>query len=197
MPNTTSVILLVRGFIDDRLKTDGRNIFEYLGDNSFILSESFISASSILVFKNGTLLTSGYIYNSTTNEITITSLATNDIIEIRYSYYAKYSDNEILAYIDSALCYFVQYRYEKVFEINSSNDIVSTQGSNPLKNELRFIAIIASILIEPENIKITTKEFTITGKEERSRSEQVKDAFAKWTRNFGVIEFLADDTSVW
>jgi hypothetical protein len=196
MANTTSLILLVRGLIDDKLKTDGRNVYEYTGDNVFTLTESFISSSSILVFRNGTHITIGYSYNSTTNEITITALAVGDIIEVRYSYYAKYSDTEILGYIDSALCYFVQYRYVRVFEVNGIN-VIANPGTNPSKNELRFIAIITAILIEPNNIKIQTKEFTINGKEEKSASDQIKEAFAKWTRNFGVIEFLEDDTSVW
>lgn len=197
MANTTSVISLVRGLIDDKLKINGRNIFEYTGDLNFVLSESFVSSSSIQVFKNGILQTSGYTYNSATNEVIFTSLTLGNIIEIRYSYYAKYSDSEILDAIASALCYFVQYRYNKVFEINNSDDIVAVSGTNPDKRDLQFIAIITAIVLEPNNIKIQTKEFTIIGTETKSKSEQLQEAFSKFTRSLGIIEFLEDNTSVW
>lgn len=193
MANTDTIRNYIRGLIDDELKSDGRDTYQYESDNRFTLSEPFVDSNTISVFKNGTLLTSGvdYTYDSTNNQIVISaSLTLNDIILITYSYYAKYSDSEILNYIESALCYFVQYRYKKVFTIDEDYNVVANPGVNPTTAELQFIAIICALLIEPSNVQISTKEFNVKAKEFKSRSDLIAEAFRQFLRNFGKIDFL-------
>lgn len=196
MTNTDTVTNLVRGLIDDKLKSDGRNVYEYEDDNKFTLSQPFVSSSSIQVFQGDTLLTpiTDWTYSSTTNQVTITaSLTSLDIITITYSYYAKYSDTEILGYIESALCYFVEYRYKKVFEMDTNDEIITYDGVNPTKAEIQLIALITAIMINPDNVDIKTKEFSVSSTEEKSKSQQISIVFSKFLRNFGNIEFIEDE----
>ena len=59
--------------------------------------------------------------------------------------------------------------------------------------ELYFIAIIAAISIDPDNVTIKTKEFTINGSTEKSKDELIQDAFRNFQKNFGIINFVEYD----
>ena len=124
--------------------------------------------------------TYGFTYSSDNNNVTITaSLTLDDIVLITYSYYKEYSDNEISGYIKSSLAYFVQYKYKKVFEV-SGTTVVVINDTSPSIEELYFIAIITSILINPQNIKISIPDLTIDAKRDKSDQEQIMESF----RNF-------------
>lgn len=198
---TTDLIPTIRGLIKDQQRTDGRDTYEYLGDNRFTLSESFINAGSIIVYKNGSVVASAdYDYESTSNQVIINfitsgeALVENDIILITYSFYKKYSDTEILGYISSALSYFAVNRYNKIFEINSDNEIVADNNLNPTTNELYFICLVASILIDPQNIEVKIPEFTLTANRSKSDQEQISDAFRQFMRFHGEFVFELDST---
>ena len=198
--NTIDVIRIIRGLIKDTLRTDGQKAYEYAGDNKFTLPESFVDSSSIKVYQNGSLLsTDDWSYSSTTNRVTIefvTSgkvLTNGDIITITFSYYGKYSENEIKDYLEASLSFFVQYRYSKVFFLDSNDNIKTEDGINPTTSELQFIAIIAAITIDPDNITIKTKEFTINGTTEKSKDELIRDAFNNFRKNFGILNFVEYD----
>ncbi len=200
---TSDVIRIVRGLIKDTLRTDGQKAYEYEGDNKFTLPESFVSSTSINVYQNGTLLdTADWSYSSTTNQVTISfvtsgnALVNGDTILITFDYYGKYSENEILNYLEASLVYFVQYRYEKVFQMNSNDEIITVNGINPTVSELQFIAIIAAITIDPDNITIKTKEFTINGTTEKSKDELIREAFTNFQKNFGIINFVEYDWEI-
>ena len=198
---TADVIRLIRGLIKDTLRTDGQKAYNYQGNNKFTLPEPFVSSTSINVYQNGTLLdTQDWTYSSTTNQVTISFttsglvLVNGDTILITFDYYGKYSENEITNYLEASLVYFVQYRYPKVFEFNSSDEIVTYNGVNPTVAELQFIAIIAAITIDPDNITIRTKEFTINGTTEKSKDDLIKSAFINFQKNFGILNFVEYDT---
>lgn len=199
----TSLIPIIRALIHDQQKTDGRNVFEYDSDNKFTLSKSFIDEDSLQVFQNGEELTSSdFIYNSDTNQVEIdivgsgTGLTADDVIMILFSYYQKYSDTEIQGYINSALSYFVQHRYFKVFEINEDDEIISLNDLEPTTNELYFICIIAAILIDPQNVNIDLPEFKLSANRSDSDEQQIARAFMKFQRFNGEISFniIEDDT---
>lgn len=193
--NTISdLIPIIRSLVKDQARNDGRDAFEFENSTYFTLSESFPSASSIQVFINGVLISGSFwTYSSTTNRVNITaSLSVNDIILITYNYYKKYSDDEITNYVISALTYFVQYRYFKVFEIED-NEIVSINNINPTTSELYFIILIASILIDPQNIEVDTQDFKLTANRQISDQEQINLAFVQFTRMLGNISFERDD----
>lgn len=191
--NTIATISrIVRALLKDRLRIDGRDSYIFQGDANFTLSEDFPSSATVKVFKNGTLLSSGYTYNSSTNILTITALlATNDIILITYSYYDKYSDAEMVDYIEASFAHFAQFGYRKLFKLNDARDTVLTvDGVNPTAKESYEIAIITALVIDPENIDIKTKDFSLTGANSKhSKVELIKDALNQFTCWVGDITF--------
>ena len=196
----TSVNQIIRGLIKDLQKTDGRDLFEYDSDNTFNLSEPFVSASSIVVFQNGSALSaSDWSYDSSNNIVTISfvssggSLTKDDLILITYDYFKKYSDTEIQGYIVSALSYFAENRYKKIFEVNSNDKIVACNDHDPTIRELYFISIISSILIDPMNVEIKTPDFSITAQRDKSDRDQISEAFTRYQRFVGTLDFNERD----
>lgn len=195
----SSLIQTIRGLIHDLQKTNGRDSFEYIGDDVFTISESFISSSSINVYVNGTIIDEDdWSFDSDKNQITIdfvdssSSLSEGDIIIITYNYYRKWSDTEIEKYIGSALSYFIQYRYKKVFEIDDT-DIIAINDENPETKELYFICLITALLIDPQNIEIDTPEFKLGRNREKSDQEQIRDAFRQFQSFTGEFTFNPTD----
>lgn len=197
---TANITTLIRGIIDDNLKTDGETSHKYDSSASFLLAHSYVSSSTIKVYKNGTLLTltTDYTYNSDTNRVTIiASLTKNDDILITYSYYEQYSDSEILSFICASLPEFVKHRYSKYFYVNDDGEVVSMNDINPTLEEGNIIALITAIKINPNNVKIRTKDFTISAEENKSTSEQIDDVFTQWMRSFGNIDFLEEEDELY
>lgn len=189
--NVTDVIPFIRGLIDDKSRIDGRDSYRYETDNIFTLTEDFISATTIAVFQNGTQLTSGdFSYDSSTNQITITSaLNLNDTILITYNYFKKYSDTEIQGYLESALVYFPMFQYKKTFEVNDDNEIVAENDLDPTTEELYIIAQITSIVIDPQNVRIAIPDLSMTAKRDKSDIDQIKEVFAHFKNFVGTINF--------
>jgi hypothetical protein len=190
----TTIERIVRSLLKDRLRTDGRDSYIFQGSASFTLTEDFPSAATIVVYKNGVVLSTGYSFNASTNILTISALlATNDIILICYSYYDKYSSAEILDYIESSLAYFSQFGYRKTFKLNDARTaVVTIDGENPTAREGYEISIITAINIDPQNIEIRTKDFTVTAMEKESKSELIARALNQFTTWYGDFEFSED-----
>lgn len=193
--NTISWIRgILRNLLKDRLQTNNNSpaTWTYEGDATFTLPDDNVSSSTIVVKKNGTTLgDSDWSYNSSTNEVTVTaSLSTNDTITITYSYYEKYSDTELKDYIEASLAYFAQYGYHKLFVLNSDEDKVVTYNDvDPTLKEAYEIAIITAINVDPKNVTINTREFTISAEEDKSKSDLIADAFAKFMNFTGEVTF--------
>lgn len=186
---TTSVTTIIRGMIDDLLRIDGRDSFIYETSDIFFITEDFVSSATITVYVNGTE-TANFTYDSDNNAVTIAdSIADAATILIKYSYFKKYSDNEIRGYLESSLAYFPLYQYKKTFEIDSNDEINAINDYIPTTNELYFIAIIASILIDPQNIKINIPDLTLSAKRDISDQDQIKKAFANFKNFIGTISF--------
>lgn len=196
MSNYNSVTFLrriIRSLLRDQLQTDGRKSYTYQGIAVFTLPDDFPDSSTITVYKNGVALSaSDWSYSSTNNTVTITaSLTTNDTILITYHYYDKYSDTEIVNWIESSLAIFAEHNYDKLFTLNTDrNAVVTYNGINPSLAECYQICIVCAILIDPKNIDIRTKEFSISAEENKSKSELIDEAFQKFTGSFlGEITF--------
>lgn len=190
--NTVSNITrLVRALLKDRLRTDGRDSYIFQGSASFTLTEDYPSSATIKVYKNGTILSTGYSYNASTNIVTVSAiLATNDIILITYSFYDKYSDSEVLDYIESSFLHFNQFGYRKTFKLNDARtEVLTIDGVNPTAKECYQIAIITSICIDPQNIEIRTKDFTVTAMEKESKSDLIQSALTQFTVWYGELTF--------
>lgn len=189
--NIDTVIRIVRALLKDRLQSNGRDSFIYQGDKNFTLSEDYVNAASIVVYKNGVVLSTGYSFNPSSNIVTITaSLATNDIILITYNFYDKYSDIELTDYIESSFVYFTLHGYRKVFKLNPARDAILTiDGVTPTAKECYQIAIISAINIDPQNIEIRTKDFSLTASEKESKSDLIGKAMTQFTSWIGEITF--------
>jgi len=193
--SVADIITLIRGLVKDQIKNDGQEVFEYSSDTKFTLCESFIDASSINVFKNTILMDEDdWQFNADTNQVEIDiitsgeTLNPDDIILITFNYYKKYSDAEIEGYLYSSLSYFAQHNYAKIFTI--INDyVVSINNISPECKEIYFIAIVASILIDPQNIEINTPEFKLTANRSESDQEQIGRAFMQFKKFTGTITF--------
>jgi hypothetical protein len=187
----TVIRRLVRGLLKDRLRIDGRDSFIFQGDAHFTLSEDYPDSATVKVFKNGTQLLTGFSYNSSTNIVTVSAiLATNDIILITYSYFDKYSDAELTDYIESSFLYFSQFGYRKVFKLNDDRtEVLTINGVNPCVRECYEIAIITAICIDPENIDIKTKDFSVTAANKESKNELIQKALMQFTVWYGDFEF--------
>lgn len=189
--SVADVTAIIRGLIKDKSRTDGRDSFVYESDNIFTLTEDYLSSSTITVFKNGTELTGlDFSYDADNNQVTINvSLSADDTIIIKYHYYQKYSDVEIQGFLESSLSYFPQYQYKKTFIINSSDELVAENDSNPTTEELYFIANIASILIDPQNFRISIPDLSIDAIRNESDQEQIRKAFRHFQNFVGVIDY--------
>lgn len=198
----TNIIRWVRQLISDQTRTDGRDVFEYNGtDNTFAISEDFIDSSTITVTRNDTALDSlDFSYDSDTNIVTVApigtgnELVTNDIIDIRYNYNAKYSDTELKGFIEGCLLYFTEFRHDKIFEYDSERERVLTiNGINPTTEEGHLIALVTAIHINPDNVTLRLPEITRSAIQNKSKKEQISEVISRWKRFVGNIQFIEDE----
>ena len=195
--SVSDIIPVIRGLIDDKNRIDGRDSYVFNGtDNIFTLTEDFVSESTIAVFQNSTQLDSqDWSYDSDNNQVTIVfissglSLNEDDNILIKYNYNKKYSDIEIQGFLESSLVYFPQYQYKKIFEVNTNNEVVAINDLDPTTEELYIIAQIASILIDPQNVRIAIPDLSISAKRDKSDQDQIKEVFAYFKNFVGTIDF--------
>lgn len=192
-----SLTIIIRGLVKDQIQIDGNNVSEYDTDNIFNISQPFVDSTTFVVYQNGEAISSNdYSYNADTNQITIVFITSGkvltkgDIIRITYNYYKKYSDTEIKQFLESSFSYFIQHRYKKVFELDTSGlNIVAINGVDPSISELYFISLIASILIDPQNISVNTADFKLSANRKTSDQEQISKAFAQFKRFVGTLKF--------
>lgn len=195
-------ISIVRGFVrtllNDQLRLDGHDIESFDTSHVFRASEDFIDSDTLIVKRNGDVLDEGdWSFDVDTNEVTIDiqasgdDLVEGDTVELLYSFYSKYSDNELNGYISGALLYFTQYRYQKVFEIDD-DEIVSVNDENPTTAESHIIALVSAVHIDPQNINLRTPDITRSATENLSKSDQIARIFTNFNRFVGMLSFLED-----
>ncbi len=183
----TTILTKIRDLILDNLSTKGDDVFTYLTSKIFTLSESNVDSTSILVYRNGVLVSSAnYSYSATTNKLTYTgTLVANDSVEIKYSYYTKYSDTELRGYARAALSYLATEKY-KTFTCKVDNLIFPT----PSEAEENLIAVIASILISGSIRSYRTAEFTINFNEDESKDVKIKKIVRQFNKSYGYLDFI-------
>ena len=177
----------IRSLVEDFLKTETK-VFVYSNSNIFNMPEDN-TESIVQVLKNGNDLGSAtYDYNSDTNQIVITdSLSEGDLISVKYTYY-KYSNTEILGYIRSALVWISIYGdCEDDFELDEDGTYVNPTPEN---KELDLIAIIASIIVNPNHSSYKLPNITVTYPKKVSKIEMIEQLINKFYRGLGVIEII-------
>lgn len=185
-----NIIAKTRDLIGDMLSTYGRDNYTYESITSskiFSLTESNISASTILVYLNGVLWAdTNYSYDSATGKLTITgALVAGDSLEVTYSYYSKYSDTELEGYIRAAVAYLAIEQY-KTFAVKPPNIIFPT----PTEAEEYLLAIIAAILIKGNIRQYRTPEITVIFNENESPEKRIRKAVRQFKKTFGVIDYI-------
>lgn len=191
-----TIIEKVRNLIADNEVTNGVDVFTYESSTSskvFTLTESNISAASIVVYKNGVVwASSNYSYNLNTGKLTVTgTLTAGDSLEVNYTYYTKYSDSEITGYIKAALTYLCVERYE-TFTVESG-DVLDPE---PTEAQEHLIALVASILIKGSIKSYRTPEISITFNDNDSLELKIRKAIRQFDKAFGVMEYI-DPTATW
>lgn len=158
MSTLTSIESKVRYLLNDTLKSDGKDIFEYTTSNVFTLTEAL--ATSLIdegVLINDDVVSDSYIsYDTSTQKVTITdTLVNGDTVEINYNYYPRYSTSEIQNRIRSALIHLSVKNYYH-YEL-----ISSTVYPEPTPQEENLIAMITAIILKPENKTYRLPDITI------------------------------------
>ena len=186
------LIKKLRDLINDTLVTRGVDSFTFesiASSKIFTLTESNISATTIVVYKNGVLwASSNYTYSIVTGKLTVTgTLAAGDTLEVNYSYYTKYSDNELKGFIRSALSYISAEKY-KVFGTMATDD--SIIFPTPSEAEEHLIAIIASILIKGDIIQYRTPEITVNFERGDSKEKKIKKLMRQFSKAIGYLTYI-------
>jgi hypothetical protein len=186
----TDIILKVRNLIGDLLITTGRDVFTYESITSskiFTLTEANINASTIIVYKNGSVWAgTNYSYSSTTGKLTVTgTLTAGNLLEVIYSYYEKYSDNELIGFINSSFFYLSIEKY-KTFVLASDNTVFPT----PSENEKNLIAVIASILIKGDIVSYRTPELSVSFERGDSKEKKIKKYVRQFNKVYGIIDYI-------
>lgn len=162
------------------------DIFVYENSNVFTLTESNVSSVSTVLVNDSELGFGDWSYNSTTNKVTITvSLSVGDTVEIRYSYYPNYSSSEIQKYIQAALVYISANNY-KTFIVENN-----TIFPEPNDREKNLIALITSILIEPNNKTIRLPDVSIVAPRDLPTDQKISRAIALFKKDtHGIFDVL-------
>lgn len=186
----TNIISKVRDLIGDLLITTGRDVYIYesiISSKIFTLTEVNITASTIVVKKNGSIWTAtNYSFNTDTCELTVTgTLIAGDSLLVTYSFYQKYSDTELQGHIRGAISYLVVEQY-KCFAIKPPNLIFPT----PTEDEENLIAVVASILIKGDMISYKTPELTIIFERGDSKEKKIKKFIRQFKKTYGYLTYI-------
>ena len=134
------------------------DIFTYTTSAVFTLSEpNAVSVSSVLQ-NDSELSSSDYSYDSSTNKVTISaSLTSGDTIEVQYTHFPDFSNNEVDSAIRAAVVH-LSIKNFYTFEIGSDDYVYP----EPLDSEQNLIAFVASIILKPDNKSYRLPDISIT-----------------------------------
>lgn len=153
----TDVLALVRNIIEDNSTSMiPGDIFTYTSSSVFTLTESNV-ISVTAVFKNDVTLGSGeYSYDADTNQLTVSaSLSSSDTVEIQYTYYPDYSDTTINNAIRAVL---VRLSITNYYDFEEDGGTIYPE---PSTKETRLLAMLTSIVLEPDNTSYRLPDITI------------------------------------
>ena len=187
-PIKTQIIAFLRAILNDEIR-NGVDIAQYNISNVFSLSESntqTVESVSVNDVSSGVI----YTYDAALQKVTVTSsLLVDDIIEMNYTYYSNYSDTELVGYIKHALGYISINQYAD-WQIKDNDNIYPS----PTFAEQNLIAMIAGVIIDPENKSIRTPDFAVTLKNPMSTADMISKIIAIFKKSpAGVFTMLGAD----
>lgn len=174
----------IRSLISDWSKEDF-HIFSYTNSNIFTLPEANASSvTSVLI--NGNTLQSGesFSFNSTTKQVTVVGVdfSTGDSVEINYIF-NEYSNTNLQEYIIASLCWL------SIFG-DCSQDFEFEDGDiypSPENKTCDLIAIIASILINPDCHEYKLGDITVKCPVKKPKEEKIEDLIDKFNLGIGAV----------
>lgn len=182
----SSITALVRCLIGDTAKSMvPGDIFTFDNSNIFTLSESNATAvTDVLV--NDVSSSVAYTYSASRQSVNISStLTTGDTVEIQYTYYPNYSDTEIQDYINAAIIHLSSNSY---YDFTVSGDSIYP---DPSTSEQRLIAIVAALLIEPDNKTYRLPDLTINVPKDLPLHDKIRKAILMYKINtHGTFDIL-------
>jgi len=182
-----SIRAKIRQLLGD-VSTIGSDVFTYGSSKVFTLSESNI-ISITAIFKNDVELSDSYFsFDSSTNKLTVvSSLNSGDIIEVKYTYYPNYSTTEITNYVQCALVHLSINNYYD-FSYDSADDAIYPEVE---PREENMIAIIAALLMTPENKSISLPDISIRVPNDLPINEKIRKMLVMFKHDtHGVFSIL-------
>lgn len=189
MPENNSVTKLrskIRALTEDTQKSD-TEIFEYINSSIFTLQEENIEEITEVTLDGGSPLGSGeYSFDSSTNKLTIiASLSGISNIEVIYTYY-KYSNTEIEDYVRAGLVWISIYDVsENDFELEDDDIYPEPDGRT-----LDLIAIVASILINPNYSEYKLPNCTVKYPRKWSKEEKIQRIINHYNLGNGICDVI-------
>lgn len=166
----TKLLTKIRAVIRDSGKADTHTEVAGAGRVFTLPQENAYSVSSVTV--EGISIANHYTYNDTDKTVTIASgyVSSGDVVVIYFNYY-KYSDADLINYIELALMRLDQNGYAIHFDIsNDETDIYP----NMLPREQSLVAILVKTEIEPDDVQIKTPTMTKVKAIKMTREEKIK-----------------------
>jgi hypothetical protein len=189
----TTVMNKLRDLLEDGY-TSGSTFRQYTTSLVFTMQDANIDSTSIVVYKNGTLVASSNYSISSISPIKVTytgTISSGDLLEFDYNKYLKYSDNEVKGYIRSALVYLSIEKYQ-TFVLKSDDTIFPT----PTEAQENLIALIGNILARGSIRVYKTPEISIDFVEKQSKEEKIKYAIRQFSKTFGTVKYIKTDRDV-
>jgi hypothetical protein len=174
----TNIRAKIRNLLGDN-SASGSDIFTYGTSAVFSLSEANI-LSVVDVYRNDVASGVTHSYNSTTKKVTVTSsLTAGDTVQVDYTYYPNYSNNELTAYAQAALIHLSINNYFN-FTYDSTNDQIYPI---PEEKEENLIALVAGLLIDPGNRTIRLPDVTIGVPNDLPTDQKISRAIAMYKKD--------------
>ena len=153
----SSVTTLVRYLIGDTSKSQiPGDIFTYDNSAIFTLSESNATAVTAVSVNDVEISSASYTYDSTRQTVTISStLTSGDTVEVQYTFTPNYSNTEIQDYINASI---IHLSVNNFYDFTISESIIFP---DPTPQEQRLIAMVTSLLMEPDNKTYRLPDMTI------------------------------------
>ena len=166
----------VRSLIGDISKS-GTEVHTYTTSLIFTLTEPNVTSLTTTTI-NGVALDSGETatFSATTGKVTLAgvSLTAGDEIEFTFAYYAKYSETEIANWIRAALVYVSLFDECKDFELEDDGADSYYFEPTPDNKELDMIALVTSILLNPDWSEYKLPNVTIKYPRTQDRDTKIR-----------------------
>jgi hypothetical protein len=191
MATPNSLVPKLRNLLQDNTKPRFYTR-SFLGSRVFILEDSNIDESTIVIEKNGVEWDSdNYSYNSITGKLTIHEVTGEeltsgvDTLGFYYSCYEKYSDSELESYIKNSIYYLSIFDYE-TFTLGTGEEI----SPEPEEVQENLIVIVAAILAKGTIKSYKTPEFTIVFGDNLSIEDKIQKLVDNFSPAYGTFEYI-------